>query len=83
MTNQIKETEEFISLQKELLKHKRLYYVESTPIISDNEYDALERKSIEMAKQLGFRADRWEDAEENESHHIHWMIGYKEGSRYE
>lgn len=79
----IQETEDFINLQKELLKHKRLYYVESNPEISDNEYDSLERKSIQMAKDLGFRADRWEDAEDNEAHHVHWMIGYKTGSIYE
>lgn len=76
------ETPEFIALQKELLRHKFLYYVENTPEISDYDYDMLERKSYDMAQSLGFRADRYEDAEENEKHHVHWMIGYNEKSIY-
>ena len=79
----IVETQEFINLQKELLRHKFLYYVESRPEISDYDYDMLERSSYQMAMELGFRADRWDDPQENEAHHIHWMVGYKEGSRYE
>ncbi len=35
-----------------------------------------------MAKNVGFRADKWEDAEANESHHIHWMIGFDYDSPY-
>ena len=76
------ETEEFIKLQKVLLKHKYLYYVLSTPELSDYDYDMLERSSFKMAKELGFNADNYEGEEDNESHHVHWMIGYKEGSIY-
>jgi NAD-dependent DNA ligase len=78
----IQETQEFKDLQKELLRHKKLYYVEDRPVISDYDYDMLEKKSMEMAQELGFRADRWEDPEENEAHHVHWMVGYKESSVY-
>jgi NAD-dependent DNA ligase len=79
----MQETEEFVKLQKGLLQHKKLYYVDDMPTISDYDYDMLELKSYKMAQGLGFKADKWEDPEENEKHHIHWMIGYKEGSIYE
>lgn len=79
----VKETEEFVKLQKDLLQHKKLYYVDDMPTISDYDYDMLELSSYKLAKELGFRADRFEDPEENEKHHIHWMIGYKAGSIYE
>lgn len=79
----IKESQEFIALQKELLKHKRDYYMFSISTISDYDFDMIERKSYKMAQELGFRADKWENPEENEKHHIHWMIGYKKGSIYE
>ncbi len=74
---------EFRNLQKELLKHKRLYYIEEKPIISDYEYDMLEKRSFVLAKALGFRADSWLGPDEFEKHHVHWMVGYKEGSIYE
>ncbi len=80
---EITETFEFKKLQRELLRHKKLYYIDSNAEISDYEYDMLEKKSFKMAEELGFRADKWEDAAENESHHIHWMVGFKEGSIYE
>ena len=67
---------EFENLQKELLKHKYLYYVKAAPIISDYNYDMLEEKSRKLAKSLGFRADKWEGPEENEKHHIHWMVDF-------
>jgi NAD-dependent DNA ligase len=79
----MKETEKFIQLQKDLLKHKKLYYIDNTPTISDYEYDMLEQSSYNLARELGFRADKWEDPEENEKHHIHWMVGHQEGSVYE
>lgn len=78
----IKETQEFITLQKELLRHKFLYYVENNPEISDYDYDMLERSSFKMAQDLGFRADRFDDPEEEEVFHVHFMVGYKEGSPY-
>lgn len=78
----IVESEEFINLQKDLMLHKKLYYEFNTPNISDYEYDMLERKSFKMAQELGFRADSFEDPEENEAHHVHWMVGYKEDSVY-
>lgn len=76
------ETPEFIALQKELLFHKKMYYVEDMSVISDYDYDMLENKSYKMAQELGFRADKWEGAEENEKHHVHWMVGYDEKSIY-
>ena len=78
----IKETEDFILLQKELLKHKYLYYIENNPEISDYEYDMLELKSFKLAKELGFNSDKWEDPQENEKHHIHWMVGYDDKTIY-
>lgn len=73
----MKETPDFIALQKELLWHKYLYYVVNSPTISDYQFDMLEESSFKMARELGFRADKWEDAAEDERHHIHWMIGFK------
>lgn len=54
----MKETKEFVELQKELLKHKKLYYVEDNAEISDYDFDMLEEQSYEMARELGFRADK-------------------------
>ena len=70
------ELSEFHGLQKELLKHKYLYYVKSAPIISDYDYDMLEEKSLKLAKTLGYRADKWEGPEKNEKDHIHWMVDF-------
>lgn len=67
---------EFYELQKELLKHKYLYYVKTAPIISDYTYDMLEEKSLKLAKQLGYRADKWEGPETNEKDHVHWMVDF-------
>lgn len=78
----MKETPEFIKLQQELLQHKYNYYILDSPTISDYDYDMLELESFKMAKSLGFNADRFEDPAPEESHHIHWMIGYKENSIY-
>ena len=66
----------FLSLQRELLKHKYLYYVKSAPVISDYEYDMLEVKSKKLAKQLGFRADEWEGPADDEKDHVHWMVDF-------
>ena len=76
------ETKEFIALQKELLRHKFLYYEMSMPVITDFDYDMMERESFEMAQLLGFKADKYEGPEENEKHHVHWMIGFNENSYY-
>lgn len=78
----MKESEEFIELQKELLRHKFLYHVQNTPEITDYDYDMLERKSFEMAKSLGYRADSYLGPEINELEHVHWLIGYNEHSIY-
>jgi NAD-dependent DNA ligase len=78
----MKETKKFIELQKELLRHKFLYYVQNTPEISDYDYDILERKSLYLADTLGFNANPFTGPEENEAHHVHWMIGYNENSIY-
>ena len=68
-------------LQRTLLKHKYLYYVKSAPIISDYEYDMLEEKSLKLAKQAGFRADKWEGPAENEKDHVHWMVDFDSNHR--
>ncbi len=78
----MKESEEFIQLQKDLLRHKFLYYEECFPEITDYDYDMLEKKSVKMAQELGFRADTYLGPEDNEAHHVHWMIGYNENSIY-
>lgn len=76
------ESTEFIALQKELLRHKFLYYVQNTPEISDYEYDMLERQSFKLAQSLGFNADRFDNPMANEEHHVHWMVGYNDNSKY-
>lgn len=43
---------EFEILGKELLKHKYLYYIKAKPILSDYDYDALEHKYVNLAKEL-------------------------------
>jgi len=68
--------DKFDALQKELMEHRKAYYVDNAPTITDFDYDMLEMKSLLMAKELGFRADRWLGPEENEKHHVHWMVGY-------
>jgi hypothetical protein len=67
---------EFEDLQKNLLKHKYLYYVKDRPIIGDYDYDMMENHSLIVAKLLGFRADKWEGPEENEKDHVHWMVDF-------
>lgn len=67
---------EFEYLQRELLKHKYLYYIKSAPIISDYDYDMLEDKSLKLAKKCGFRADKWEGPAQNEVDHVHWMVDF-------
>lgn len=67
---------EFMLLQKELLKHKYLYYVKNAAVISDYDYDMLEQRSWNLAAQLGFKADKWEDPDENEKDHVHHMVDF-------
>ena len=69
-------TTAFDKVQRDLLKHKYLYYVKSAPIISDYAYDMMEKESRELAKQLGFRADQWEGPADNEKDHVHWMVDF-------
>ena len=73
-----KKQEQFDKIQKELLMHKHRYYVLSNSIISDQAYDMLEEKSLKLARELGFKADKWENPDENEKHHIHWMVDFSE-----
>lgn len=68
----------FDKIQRDLLKHKYLYYVKSAPIISDYDYDMMENESRKLAKELGFRADQWEGPADNEKDHIHWMVDFDE-----
>ena len=37
--------------EKEILIHRYLYYVESSPVISDFEYDRLEREAREVCEE--------------------------------
>jgi len=69
---------DFEDIQKELLKHKYLYYVKAAPIISDYDYDMMERESRKIAKMLGFRADEWEGPTPEEVGHVHWMVDFDE-----
>ena len=39
---------------KDLLKHNKLYYQDSAPIISDNYYDKLKTEIIELEKKHKF-----------------------------
>lgn len=73
--------EEFEYLQRELLKHKYLYYVKSKPVISDYDYDMLEEKSLKLARKCGFRADKWEGPDQNEVDHVHWMVDFDASHR--
>ena len=74
--------EEFEALQVEQLYYKYLYYELGVSGISDYNYDMLERKSFAEAQKLGFKADKWEDPDENEKHHVHWMVGFDKKSKY-
>ena len=38
-----------LSIEDQCMVHRYLYYVKSNPIISDYEYDMLERKAVEVA----------------------------------
>lgn len=68
------ETQEFIYLQKKQLKAKKYYYIFNEHIMTDYQFDMLEKQSISLAIKLGL-----EDIED----HVHNMIGYKEGNKYE
>lgn len=43
---------EFEKLGKLILKHKYLYHIRCEPVISDSEFDDLERKYVEMAEKI-------------------------------
>lgn len=70
---------DFKRVQSMLLEAKRMYYKKHISIMSDYEFDLLEKHSFNLAKQLGFRADKYKGPKKKEAHHIHWMIGYKGG----
>ncbi len=71
---------EFIQLW--LLMHKYWYYVEDNSQINDQHYDGAEEYSRRVAKELGFRADKQLGPEENEKHHVHWMVDFNSNSPY-
>lgn len=73
---------EFHFMQVWLLLHKYLYYVDGESIIEDSHYDAAERYCYTLAKNLGFRSDKGIGPEDNERHHVHWMVGFNEQSPY-
>lgn len=70
---------DFKRVESRLLEAKRMYYKKHTSIMSDYEFDTLEKYSFKLAKQLGFRADKYKGPKKNEEKHVHWMIGYKGG----
>ncbi|MFT6125751.1 MAG: hypothetical protein ACJAVA_000192 [Flavobacteriaceae bacterium] len=73
---------EFELIQLHLLLHKYLYYEKYKPMLDDCGFDMVEQYSITLAKNLGFRADKYLGPEENEKHHVHWMIGFNCKSIY-
>lgn len=73
---------EFEHIQKFLLLHKYLYYEKNKPMLDDQGYDSAEAYSFTLAKNLGFRVDKYLGPEENEKHHVHWMIGFNIESIY-
>lgn len=81
-SNEKIESIEFIYTQQKLLKAKEDYYVHNLPTLTDFQYDMLEQQSYKLAKELGFRANNFLGPENNEKHHIHWMIGYSLNSTY-
>lgn len=68
---------EFKEVQEKILKAKRSYYKYHTSIMSDYEFDMLEKYSFKLAKALGFRANSEKGPKKNEAHHVHWVVGYK------
>lgn len=70
---------EFKQVQDKLLRAKKYYYKKHKSIMTDYEFDTLEKYSFKLARELGFRADKYKGPKKNEKHHIHWMIGYKGG----
>ena len=43
---------EILKLREELAHHQKLYYVDNSPVISDSEYDKLERHLRELEEQF-------------------------------
>jgi NAD-dependent DNA ligase len=59
--------ENFEKLTIELLKHKYAYYILCSPIISDYEFDMLERDWMNLGRKLGVDMDNyphWVDFDE-------------------
>jgi NAD-dependent DNA ligase len=52
MSNQNPDYERFVQLSWQILEHKCYYYVLSKPIISDYEYDLLEKEYEALADKL-------------------------------
>lgn len=73
---------EFVHIQKFLLFHKYLYYEKDNPMLEDQGFDNAERYSFALAKNLGYRANKMKGPEENEKHHVHWMVGFNENNVY-
>ena len=49
--------QEFEKFGREILKHKYLYYIKNEPIISDYDYDMMERKYTDMARDIKIRPE--------------------------
>jgi len=56
--------------------------VKNKPILQDGYFDEFEKYSYTLARNLGFRADKVLGPEENEKHHIHWMVGFSRNNYY-
>ncbi len=44
--------QEILKLREEIARHQKLYYVDNSPVISDSEYDALERRLTELEEKF-------------------------------
>lgn len=74
--------EEFDKVQLELIKHKYHYYILDAPLISDYEYDMLERQSYKLSRTLGFAMDFFEGPQAGEEDHVHFMVDFDENNKY-
>lgn len=60
---------EYIKLGWTLLEHKYRYYVKNNPVISDYEYDMLEKKYDALAEELGLPKSASDMVDFNTSRH--------------
>ena len=61
----------FNVLTLELLQHKYRYYLQSAPIVSDTEYDRLEKEWTVLGTALGYEMDYYEPWVDFPTEHIY------------